>query len=168
LHAKNAGRNKEKHRAQHYGCDCRKLAFLRGRQHEEHLHNSALRLSKLQRKSLSLSVFKEKRNSVTKDFTFFAPSDILYCVRRRIMRIWAKLMEDGHIKKDYVYHLNEKLTYSHFFDYLTEICLALDIPTPVLTKTHIFNFAKFNHVKFLPRDFVESLGYDYLFLENLF
>jgi hypothetical protein len=84
------------------------------------------------------------------------------------MRIWAKLMTDGHIKKDFVYELQEKLTYSHFFDYLTEICLTLDIPTPVLTKTHIFNFAKFNHVKFLQRDFVESLGYDYLFLEHLF
>ena len=84
------------------------------------------------------------------------------------MRIWAKLMTDGHIKKQFVYELKEKLTYSHFFDYLTEICLALDIPTPVLTKTHIFNFAKFNHVKFPQRDFVETLGYDYLFLENLF
>ena len=84
------------------------------------------------------------------------------------MRLWAKLMTDGHIVKEYVYVLTEKLTYSHFFDYLTEICQTLDVPTPVLTKTHIFNFAKFNHVKFPARDFVESLGYDYLFLENIF
>jgi hypothetical protein len=84
------------------------------------------------------------------------------------MRIWAKLMTDGHIKKQFVYENEEKLTYSHFFDYLTEICHTLDVPTPVLTKTHIFNFAKFNHVKFPARDFVESLGYDYLFLEHLF
>ena len=83
------------------------------------------------------------------------------------MRIWAKLMTDGRIRKQYVYENPEKLTYSHFFDYLTEICHELDIPTPVLTKTHIFNFAKFNHVKFIGRDFVESLGYDHLFLENL-
>ena len=84
------------------------------------------------------------------------------------MRIWAKLMTDGHIKKQYVYENPEQLTYSHFFDYLTEICYALDIPTPVLTKTHIFNFAKFNHVKFVKSDFVESLGYGHLMLENLF
>ena len=83
------------------------------------------------------------------------------------MRIWAKLMTDGHIKQQMVYENAEKLTYSHFFDYLVEICQQLDIPTPVLTKTHIFNFAKFNHVKFLPRDFVETLDYDYLFLENI-
>ena len=84
------------------------------------------------------------------------------------MRIWAKLMTDGHIKKDFVYERPEKLTYAHFFDYLTDFCAKLDIPTPVLMKTHIFNFAKFNHVKFLKRDFVDSLEYDYLFIENLF
>lgn len=83
------------------------------------------------------------------------------------MRIWAKLMTDGRIRKQYVYENPEKLTYSHFFEYLTEICHELDIPTPVLTKTHIFNFAKFNHVKFPARDFVESLGYDHLFIENI-
>ena len=91
----------------------------------------------------------------------------LYFVYNTDMRIWAKLITDGKIQKQFVYEKMEKLTYSHFFDYLTEICQALDIPTPVLTKTHIFNFAKFNHVKFLGRDFVESLGYDHLFLENL-
>lgn len=83
------------------------------------------------------------------------------------MRIWAKLIDDGKIKKQYVYEKNERLTYSRFFDYLTEICQALDVPTPVLMKTHIFNFAKFNHVRFAGRDFVEPLGYDSLFLENL-
>ena len=90
-----------------------------------------------------------------------------FFVYKTDMRIWAKLMTDGKIRKQYVYENPEKLTYSHFFDYLTEICQALDIPTPVLTKTHIFNFAKFNHVKFVSRDFVESLGYDNLFLEYL-
>ena len=84
------------------------------------------------------------------------------------MRIWAKLMTDGKIKEQFVYEKAEKLTYSHFFDYLTEICAKFDAPTPVLTKTHIFNFAKFNHVKFTSKDFIESLGYDCLFLENLF
>ena len=82
------------------------------------------------------------------------------------MRIWAKLMTDGRIREQFVYERNDKLTYSQFFDYLIDICHELDIPTPVLMKTHIFNFAKFNHVKFTSKDFVESLGYDCLFLEN--
>ncbi|MBQ8427624.1 MAG: hypothetical protein IJX18_00035 [Clostridia bacterium] len=84
------------------------------------------------------------------------------------MKIWAKLIVNGKIKKQTVFEKSEKLTYSHFFDYLTDICQLLDIPTPVLMKTHIFNYAKFNHVKFTPKDFVESFSYDQLFLENVF
>ncbi|MBR4943359.1 MAG: hypothetical protein IKZ28_04940 [Clostridia bacterium] len=83
------------------------------------------------------------------------------------MRLWAKLMKDGHIAKDFVYENDEKLTYSHFITYLTDICLALDVSTPVLLKTHIFNFAKFNRTRFLPRDFVDSFEYDNLTIENL-
>ena len=83
------------------------------------------------------------------------------------MKIWAKLITDGKIQKQFVYEKQERLTYSRFFHYLSDICHELDIPTPVLLKTHIFNFAKFNHVKFIPRDFVESLDYDQLFLENI-
>ena len=105
---------------------------------------------------------KENRDTPTQTVYF-----LLGFVYNTSMRIWAKLMEGGRIRKQFVYENPEKLVYSHFFDYLTDICKELDIPTPVLTKVHIFNFAKFNHVKFLPRDFVESLDYDHLFLENI-
>ena len=84
------------------------------------------------------------------------------------MRIWAKAMKGGKIRKQFVYERDGKVVYSQFFTYLSEICAALDVPTPVLLKTHIFNFAKFNHVNFLPRDFVESFPYDKLVLENIF
>ena len=83
------------------------------------------------------------------------------------MKIWAKLLVNGKIKKQFVYEREELLTYSRFFDYLADICHELDIPTPVLLKTHIFNFAKFNHVKFTSRDFIEEFDYDQLFLENI-
>ena len=83
------------------------------------------------------------------------------------MKIWAKLLIGGKIKKQMVYERDEKLVYSRFFDYLAEICQALDVPTPVLLKTHVFNYAKFNHVKFTAKDFVESFAYDQLFLENV-
>ena len=83
------------------------------------------------------------------------------------MRIWAKIVKEGKTEKQIVYENEEKLTYSHFMDYLFDICYELDVSTPVLLKTHIFNFAKFNHVRFLPRDFVESVDFDYLLLENI-
>ena len=83
------------------------------------------------------------------------------------MRIWAKIVKERKTEKQIVYENEEKLTYSHFMDYLFDICHELDVSTPVLLKTHIFNFAKFNHVRFLPRDFVESVDFDYLLLENI-
>lgn len=84
------------------------------------------------------------------------------------MKIWAKVMIDGKIKKQTVYERNEQLVYSKMFEYVSEICTALDVPTPVIVKAHVFNFAKFNHVKFVQSDFVESIHFDNLFLENLF
>ena len=84
------------------------------------------------------------------------------------MRIWAKVMSDGKIKKQTVYEKAESLTYSKLFDYVAEMCNTLDIPTPVLVKAHIFNFAKFNHVKFTQSDFLEEIPFDHLFIENLF
>lgn len=84
------------------------------------------------------------------------------------MRIWAKVITDGRIKKQFVYERAEQVTYSKMFEYMAEICSSLDIPTPVLVKAHIFNFAKFNHVKFTANDFVESVSFDHLFIENLF
>lgn len=84
------------------------------------------------------------------------------------MRIWAKVMTDGKIKKQTVYEKAEPLTYSALFDYMAEICTQLDVPTPVLVKAHIFNFAKFNHVKFTQSDFLEDIPFDHLWIENLF
>lgn len=84
-----------------------------------------------------------------------------------MFRIWAKLVKDGKIVRQFVYEGEEKLTYSHFLIYLFDICRELDCATPVLLKTHIFNFAKFNHVRFLRRDFVEGVDFDYLLLENI-
>ena len=71
-------------------------------------------------------------------------------------------MKGEKIIKQYNYENAEKFTYSHFFTYL-----ELDIPTPVLLKTHIFNYAKFRTVRFLPRDFTEQPDFDKLILDNI-
>ena len=85
-----------------------------------------------------------------------------------MFKIWAKVMREGKIVRQYVYENDrEKLTWSHFFEYLTGICRDLDVPTPVLLKSHILNFAKFNHVRFYPRDFMEEVDFDFLLLENI-
>ena len=85
-----------------------------------------------------------------------------------MFKIWAKVLKEDHIVSQTVYRGEEKFSYSQFFRYLTDICTELDLPTPVLLKTHLFNYAKFNHVNFLPRDFMEETDFDKLVLENIF
>ena len=63
-----------------------------------------------------------------------------------MFKIWAKVMKEGKIVRQFVYENEEKLTWSHFMQYMFDICRELDVPTPVVLKSHIFNFAKFNHV----------------------
>lgn len=84
-----------------------------------------------------------------------------------MFRIWGKVIKDGHIIRQTTYEREEKFTYAHFFNYLADICDSLDVPTPVLLKTSIFNYAKFNHVIFRPSDFMEDVPFDRLVLENI-
>lgn len=84
-----------------------------------------------------------------------------------MFKIWAKVITDGKIKKQLVYERGDKFTYSAFFTYLSDICEGLDIATPILLKTHIFNYAKFNTVTFLPRDFADFCDFDKLVLDKI-
>ena len=85
-----------------------------------------------------------------------------------MVRIWAKVMKGSKILKQFMFEKQTTLDYSEFFDYLREICENLDIATPVLIKTHLFNFAKYNNVRFTQSDFLEPISFDKLVLENAF
>lgn len=84
-----------------------------------------------------------------------------------MVKLWAKTIKDNKIKTQTVFEAEGKIDWSLMHDYMTDIAYALDIPTPIVIKTHIFNFAKFNHVKFLKSDFVERIDFDYLLVENI-
>ena len=81
-------------------------------------------------------------------------------------RIWAKTMKGDKITRDYMYELGEAFDEDKLFEYLCEITRAMDIPTPVILKSHTYNFVHFNIAKFLKREFVEEVDFDYLVLEN--
>ena len=83
-----------------------------------------------------------------------------------MVRIWAKVMKKDKILKQFMFEKDGQINYSEFFDYLREICENLDIATPVLIKTHLFNYAKYNNVRFTASDFVEQINFDKLVLEN--
>lgn len=83
-----------------------------------------------------------------------------------MVRIWAKILKNDKIVRDTLYIRETKFDSAQFFDYLTEICHELDIPTPVVLKSHKKNFSHFNVTKFRTADFVESVPFDLLTLEN--
>lgn len=83
-----------------------------------------------------------------------------------MVRIWAKVMKKDKILKQFMFEKDGQIDYSEFFDYLRDICENLDIATPVLIKTHLFNYAKYNNVRFTASDFVEQINFDKLVLEN--
>ncbi len=85
-----------------------------------------------------------------------------------MIRIWAKVIKKNKILRQFMLEKTESMDYSNFYGYLREICENLDIPTPVLIKTHLFNYAKYNTVRFRADDFVEKIDFDKLELENAF
>ena len=93
-------------------------------------------------------------------------------IKSEIMYSFQKINQKNcvlldHIIKQHVYEKEEPFAYSSFFTYLTEICDALDVPTPVLLKTHIMNYAKFNTVTFRPADYMEEVPFQKMVLENI-
>ena len=81
-------------------------------------------------------------------------------------RIWAKTLHNHKIKKDLLYTSPDEIDSDNFATHIAEICHTLDIPTPVITSVNIKNFEEFNNTRFRPRDFVESVSFDFFVLEN--
>ena len=82
-----------------------------------------------------------------------------------MFKIYAKLIKNSKVTADYVYDINGEFIIHNFFDYLQEICMTLDVPTPIILTKHIKNFLLFDSTTFLPEDFVESFPFDKLVLE---
>ncbi|MCI8458462.1 MAG: hypothetical protein HFE46_02205 [Clostridia bacterium] len=83
-----------------------------------------------------------------------------------MFKIWAKTIQNHKIVGSYVYHSADKFDGADFLYYLTDICHELDIPTPVVLSSHVRNYTLFNVAKFRKEDFVESVPFDTLQLEN--
>ena len=84
-----------------------------------------------------------------------------------MVKLWTRTVKDNKtiLKHDFV--REKDMEWADFFDYVREICHEMDLPTPVILKTHLFNFVKFNYVRFLPSDFIEQVDFDYLIVENV-
>lgn len=84
-----------------------------------------------------------------------------------MVKLWIKTYKHDRIIKQTVVEKDEKFYYSNFLDYVSEGCYALDEATPVALKKHIMDFAKYYMVVFKPSDFIESVDFDRMTVENL-
>lgn len=83
------------------------------------------------------------------------------------MKVWAKVMRGDKILRDAVIEGEYSLSSSDYTRMLQDIAYKLDLASPVSLPTHLSHFAKFNRVKYLPRDFVEDVEFDSFIVERI-
>lgn len=84
-----------------------------------------------------------------------------------MIKIWAKVMTEQKIVKQFVYENNKNFNDKHFHTYLMEICKELDLETPIILKKHLNYFKEFRSVKFTADDFLEQIDFDHFILEDI-
>ncbi|MDD4210896.1 MAG: hypothetical protein PHC46_00685 [Clostridia bacterium] len=84
-----------------------------------------------------------------------------------MFKIWARVIKDEKIKKQYMCTYTCEFNKNNLYDYLVSICKELDIETPIVLSNHINNFDEFSSVKFLSSDFIDKINFNYLILEQI-
>jgi hypothetical protein len=90
-----------------------------------------------------------------------------YCLGGSMIHIWARIIKEDKIIKQTIYTNEATFKEDHFLSYLIDICKELDVETPVLLKNHIHSFMEFNSIKFYKEDFLDTVSFHYLILENI-
>lgn len=83
------------------------------------------------------------------------------------MKLWAKTICGEKLQTNIVMENNLSLTRDNYETFLMDICKELDIPTPVSLSVHFSYLYNFNIVKYLPRDFVDQVDFDFFTIENV-
>lgn len=81
-----------------------------------------------------------------------------------MFRLWAKILKDNRILKDYVSSTND---YSisrtdMVLNSLSEICHKFDLAKPIWLNSNIDEFKKLSKTRFYNDSFIESIEFDYL------
>ena len=84
-----------------------------------------------------------------------------------MLKMWAKVIKKDKITKQLVYESIDNFSPDTFHLHIAELCHKLDLPTPVVLPTHIKHFVCYNNTTFKPRDFVESVDFEKLNIENI-
>ena len=80
-----------------------------------------------------------------------------------MIKIWGKVLSNEKVLKSVTLSVDAQNT--TFFDMLKDVSHALNIPTPVLLKKHVYDFNVFHVCTFKPDDFIEAVVFDKLIIE---
>lgn len=84
-----------------------------------------------------------------------------------MIKMWAKIMNQDKIVLQYTYQSIDNFSDDTFYLHVAEICHKLDIPSPIVLPTHIKHFSHYSNCVFKVRDFVESINFEKLVIENI-
>lgn len=84
-----------------------------------------------------------------------------------MVKISAKIIKNHKTVKTFTYININEYDRNSFYDYLVEICRKLDISTPIVIPYNIDCYENFNSVSFKSEDFVDTVTFDSLLLENV-
>lgn len=83
-----------------------------------------------------------------------------------MIRIWARTTKNDKITRSYIYESIDNFNENTIRKHIEKMCHEIDIPTPIILKSHINNYVDFNNTTFIPRDFVETIDFDKFIIEN--
>lgn len=84
-----------------------------------------------------------------------------------MIKMWAKIMNSDKIILQYTYQSIDNFSNDTFYLHVAEICHKLDIPSPVVLPMHIKHFTHYGNTTFKITDFVESINFEKLVIENI-
>ena len=83
------------------------------------------------------------------------------------MKLWFKIIGDDRILYSATEENDLGLNREDYERTLSEMCNKANLSTPVSLLPHFLSLVKFNVTDYLPRDFVESVDFDRIVIENI-
>lgn len=82
-------------------------------------------------------------------------------------KIWAKLITDSRIKRDFVLDAGDltENKQEKIKGFMEEICYTFDLSRPLWLNKHTKELAAHNRVHFYSDHFIDQINFDYLELE---
>lgn len=81
-----------------------------------------------------------------------------------MFRLWAKIFKDTRMIKDMVVE-NDDMSLNRtkkIFASLEKVCKEFDLSTPIWFENNIRDFKRYDKVRFVSDNFIDSIDFDYL------